>query len=252
MSEQKDIRWITLAEAIERFGGGSGGQASLDLVSSGDSNDPVAHPYTHDNSGIIVTDANNAEVFRLWASDPDFTDNNNSANLYIGKEAGLAQPTDQTGGYENTGVGYQALLSITTGYGNVALGSDALPLLTDGSQNTAIGTSALRENNGSDNVAVGYTAGDGFANLNQNVFIGSGTAPVQDNITNVIAIGYGVEVPSINNWIMIGNADMTEAFFGLGNAKIHGKGDAIVFPDSDPHVSGAAYWVGGVLTKSNG
>jgi len=31
-----------------------------------------------------------------------------------------------------------------------------------------------------------------------------------------------------------------------------GKADALVFPDSDPHVAGAAYWVTGVLTKSAG
>jgi hypothetical protein len=28
--------------------------------------------------------------------------------------------------------------------------------------------------------------------------------------------------------------------------------DSIIFPESDPHIAGAAYWVAGVLTKSNG
>jgi hypothetical protein len=53
---------------------------------------------------------------------------------------------------------------------------------------------------------------------------------------------------------VIGNASVTDVFFGSETAlsKLHGKGDAIVFPDSDPHVAGAAYWVAGVLTKSAG
>ncbi len=29
-------------------------------------------------------------------------------------------------------------------------------------------------------------------------------------------------------------------------------GDAIIFPDSDPHVAGAGYWLAGVLTRSSG
>jgi len=31
-----------------------------------------------------------------------------------------------------------------------------------------------------------------------------------------------------------------------------GKAVVVVFPDSDPHVVGAAYWVAGVLTRSAG
>lgn len=49
----------------------------------------------------------------------------------------------------------------------------------------------------------------------------------------------------LNMQIAISAGDVTSSRF-------NGPGDGIVFPDSDPHVAGAAYWVGGVLTKSAG
>jgi hypothetical protein len=261
-------------------GGGGGGVASLSLSSSGNSNDVIAHPYTADNCGLIVKDANNVEVFRLWASDPNLM-NYNVANLYIGYQAGLAQPHDQTSaGYFNTGIGYLALAAITQGTDNVAVGYQAICVLTTGAHNTFVGSQAGGGKLGSNgittgnfntvvgsqampesaagtdegNVAVGYRAGELASGDSYCVYLGmqSGGSDGTSK-TNSIAIGKSASV-SVSNRAVIGNVSVADVFFGSETAasKLHGKGDAIVFPDSDPHVAGAAYWVGGVLTKSAG
>ncbi len=282
-------RW-GLVGAMSRDGT-NGGNATLLLRSSGDSNHPVTNPYTFENSGIIVRDVNGEEVLRLWASDPQPSFSNNATwNLYLGAHAGEDQPTDQTnGGYANTGIGYAALQSVNniSAAQNTALGVQALQSNESGGDNTAIGFEAAtsypitgarntfigksshstQETNdntaigantvvsGNENVAIGSDAdadgeGDGNIAIGYKANIGF---PIVGTFDNRIVIGSNL-TGTTNNAAIIGNSDSTDIYFGgtSGLSIMHGKGNAIVFPDSDPHVAGAAYWVLGVLTRSSG
>lgn len=50
---------------------------------------------------------------------------------------------------------------------------------------------------------------------------------------------------------------LDDTFTGSANDVLVSNGSqalwsSVVFPDSDPHIAGAGYWVAGVLTKSAG
>lgn len=130
--------------------------------------------YTLAKSGYVVSNAAGAEVFRLWATDPDLAGDYNSANLYLGRLAGNAQPTDNvSAGYANLGIGDSALASITTGYNNVAVGLRALTANTEGRNNLAIGSDSMAKiTTGHDNVTVGVLALHENLTGFQNVAIG--------------------------------------------------------------------------------
>ncbi len=225
-------------------------EASLRLTSSGDSNNPVTHAYTYLNSGIIVKDANNAEVFRLWASSPDTGSNDNTRSVFFGVNAGSGSNT-----HDSVAIGFNALSGGDLAFGNVAIGSRALEAVNDvnADQNIAIGQQALQNlTTGFENTAIGYQAGKNLDSGIGNIAIGT-NANIGSSTNNSIVIAHGVTNNS-DNVAIIGNAQTTDAYFGSvsGSSILHGKGDAIVFPDSDPHVVGAAYWVLGVLTRSAG
>jgi hypothetical protein len=63
-----------------------------------------------------------------------------------------------TTGNNNAAQGNSALFSATIGSGNVAVGSIALRFLTTGDRNSALGYAALQNNNGHNNVAIGWKA----------------------------------------------------------------------------------------------
>jgi UDP-3-O-[3-hydroxymyristoyl] glucosamine N-acyltransferase len=109
------------------------------------------------------------------------------SNLFLGNGAGLNHT-----GLANTGVGINALTSITSGNGNVAFGYAAGSTFNTGSNNVLIG----------DQAGIGMTSGD------NNIFIGnvngsSATASNQLNIGDLLFgnfangnIGIGVENPT--------------------------------------------------------
>ncbi len=235
---------VTMQADISLFGTGS--KAAITLRSSGDINDSAT--FDADNSGIRQKDVNDITMFTLW-SDGTF-----GGNVLIvdkipdGFEFGPGSASD------NVFVGTQIAVNFTDGSGNVAVGNSALANITDHGANTGLGTGA------------GYTTEAGY----QNVFVGNdphsvevdahdlvliGSIAIADTgvTDNGIAIGSAVTVAT-NNTAVIGNSSVTDVYFGsvTGAAKLHGKGDAIVFPDSDPHIVGAGYWLAGVLTRSAG
>lgn len=109
------------------------------------------------------------------------------SNILIGSNAGGAQTT----GYENVGIGSSALGVMQTGYQNTAIGFDSMRALVSGYLNTAIGyysgRGATGNNNtivgatamqaanctGSDNTALGTSAGFSVTSGQQNIFVGS-------------------------------------------------------------------------------
>ena len=111
-----------------------------------------------------------------------------SRNTAIGAFA-LASSTSA----QSTATGFQSLYKTTSGTNNTATGMNALYGNITGSQNTAIGMQALQTNTtGSNNTAIGYQAD-----------VASGA------LTNATAIGNGATV-NASNMIVLGNASVTQ------------------------------------------
>ncbi|MFH2096881.1 MAG: tail fiber domain-containing protein [Bacteroidota bacterium] len=130
--------------------------------------------------------------------------NNSSAsdNVFIGYQCGLATTTggqnvfigtesgkSNTNGNHNVFMGYRSGVNNTTGYFNVFIGRDAgqeneigcwntfvgdlcCENGTEGNRNTFLGAWAGLNNNGHNNVFVGYRSGESHKTGNANVFIG--------------------------------------------------------------------------------
>lgn len=86
-------------------------------------------------------------------------DGTDGVNTFLGLSSGnfTMSGTGIEASY-NTGIGVNALYSLTTGNSNVALGVQSLFLNTTGNNNTAIGNSSLRANTGNFNTAVGSSS----------------------------------------------------------------------------------------------
>ena len=110
----------------------------------------------------------------------------------------------------NTGVGKDALYSITSGDSNVSVGGMSLYRVTTGSSNTAVGYNAgpyVSVN--SNTVSIGTNAGS-ISTGGNNTFIGA-YADVDTGLTNLsnsIALGYNTKITA-SNQIMLGTADET-------------------------------------------
>jgi hypothetical protein len=117
---------------------------------------------------------------------------------------GVAALLNNTIGNYNTANGYNALRSNTAGNGNTANGVNALQSNITGNRNTANGYQALLRDTGSDNVGLGFNAGNNLTTGNDNVCIGSGVLGVagESNTTRIrnvyssVASGRAVYVTS--------------------------------------------------------
>lgn len=112
-------------------------------------------------------------------------------NTGLGNQAGLALTT----GASNTAVGSLSLQEATTHSSNVAVGHAAAQYMAN-SFNTAVGANALKgvtaTSNGDSNVAVGYNAGVAMTTGDDNVFIGYNAAVAATTDAANIAIGWSV------------------------------------------------------------
>lgn len=176
--------------------------------------------YTLAKSGIVVKNAADDEVLRIWASDPD-ENNFNGLNLYIGPLAGAGQPTNNVdAGFFNVGVGAGALFSVSTGHSNTGVGVWALYYVTTGSANVGVGHNALTAvTSGNGNVVIGFDGGF-IEEGSNNVAIGSDlfnyTGPTSD-LSNTTCLGSGAQATASNR-VVLGNADVLDAYFGSESA----------------------------------
>lgn len=161
-----------------------------------------------------------------------------SRNVAVGTSAlaGADPPALSTSPHWSTAIGFNAVRYGGAG-GNTGCGSNTLFNTVAGQNNVALGSNA------------GYNNVDGF----YHVCLGYNAGPATGALTNTISIGNAV-APTVSNTAIIGDATVTDAYFGsvTGASKLHGKGDAIVFPSADPHIVGAGYWAGAVWTRSAG
>ena len=91
-----------------------------------------------------------------------------------------------TTGFNNTAIGWEAMNDNTTGAKNTAVGCDGLDGNTTGSKNTAMGVLALLHNTtGSNNIGVGFQAGQNLSTGNDNIDIGNPGAPGESSTIRI-------------------------------------------------------------------
>lgn len=145
--------------------------------------------YTFADSGIKFNNTSGSETGRIWFTDPDIAGNYFSGNIYIGLEAGKNATTNNTdSGYQNIGIGYQALQSQTEGAYNVAIGHRSGASLTTSVNNLAIGAYSLEKlTTGGTNE--GYNVGIGYLTMSQ-LLTGSGNTGIgASSMANALVTG---------------------------------------------------------------
>jgi len=122
----------------------------------------------------------------------------NNENTVLGEDALLSLTTgtenvalgydalqNTTTGLNNTATGHSSLASNTVGFNNTAHGWHAL-IITTGNQNTGVGCDALVNNTtGSNNIAVGFRAGVNLTNGSNNIDIGSNGVVGESNTIRI-------------------------------------------------------------------
>ncbi len=187
-------------------------------------------------------------------------DDSSLHNLFVGFQE---NPFGPISGTHNTGLGVDVMDTLTTGNDNVAIGFNAGSTFDTASENVCVGSGAFAENNSSFTVVIGSGA---IADADSTIAIGeSARASGADSI----AIGQSSHALADNSMVLGAFGRITDIYCGFrtsnstATATVHadiftartgfiGDGSQIIFPDSDPHISGAGYWSGGVLTRSNG
>jgi hypothetical protein len=198
-----------------------------------------------------------------------------STNTAIGFEA--LNSASLTGA-ENTGIGYQTLLSNTTGARNTTLGlsslkdnttgsdnsvtgRDSMLLNTTGNNNSAIGRSTLRENTtGSNSTAIGFEAlrrftGNTNTALGYQALLGGDATPANNTGVNNIGIGFkaGDAITSGSGNIVIGYDIDVDSATGSNQINIGGVyfHDRLVYTErTDPAAPGSNQAV--IYTRDNG
>jgi hypothetical protein len=143
-----------------------------------------------------------------------------SGNLNTTMDASINSITVGRGGgnaQSNTAVGFEALQANTTlnsgGYENTAVGYLALQVNIDGIGNTAIGWAALDSNVGVSNTAIGSGAGSNDVSGNFNTFLGGSTDVYNSTLTynNSTALGYSAIIDA-SNQIVLGGQNASGAY----------------------------------------
>jgi hypothetical protein len=174
-----------------------------------------------------------------------FIHNFGTNNTFLGVNSGNRTMT--LADFQNTGIGTQALNSLTSGTQNTAVGAFALQSNTSGGENTAFGTTALNNNTtGFEDVAVGtaalynLTTGSGNIGIGQQAFSFNSTTGLTTGSFNV-GIGYqtgnaytGAETNNIlirhsgvvgeNNTIRIGTTGSQTRNFQAGISGVNNAG----------------------------
>jgi hypothetical protein len=158
----------------------------------------------------------------------NFTLSGTGQNTGVGYQAMQSVTT----GFQNTATGYQALSSNTAGQRNTVMGAQAASLTTTGMDNTAIGFFALANNtDGSDSTALGDGALNNVVGTN-NIGIGFGAGQFLNAGSNNIYLGTPGGLQTESNTIRIGTTSggnsHTAAFIaGISGATLSPSGTAV-------------------------
>ncbi|AKM83763.1 TPA: hypothetical protein DCP88_03770 [Candidatus Campbellbacteria bacterium] len=142
-------------------------------------------------------------------------------NIALGTESLVS---NTTGGL-NSAVGDMSLYSNTTGASNVGIGDSVLYNNSTGSYNVAIGINSLAYGGSpSRSVGIGYNAGSLVSGSN-NIFLGYQAGNNLTTGSNNLVIGYDVDAPSAtaSNQLNIGNLIFGTGINGTGTTLSSGK-----------------------------
>lgn len=142
---------------------------------------------TNPASNFLGTTDDQPLVFKVNNIQSGFMGNAATQNAYLGHFSGR-----QGTGTENTAVGYQSMIYLTTGSFNTAIGKQALFSNESGNFNTAIGRGSLFSNTtGRGNVSIGLTSQ--YSNLSGESNLSIGTNALYENTAGNfnVAIGDG-------------------------------------------------------------
>ena len=157
------------------------------------------------SAGDALTDADYNTVLGYNALGAD---TKGSRSVAIGYQALMTQNFTSSDNADNTAVGHNCGVSITTSKGNALFGATAGDAITDGLYNTCIGAIAGSDiTTGEGNVMIGYSAGSYSNDVitgSQNVFVGAYTVAggTSDNGAN----GIGYNITAHGGYTTVGNA----------------------------------------------
>jgi hypothetical protein len=171
---------------------------------------------------------------------------NTDNNTFLGFGAGNFTLTSGTA-TDNTGIGHQALSSLTTGAVNTAIGNDAGSSIDAGSQNVAVGQVALVGcTSGNQNSAFGTNALDNVITGSNNIGVGFATgnafSGAESNNILIGSVGVSGESNALRIGILNDISDVTTAFIGGIAGNTPGAGDQVVYVNtSTGQVSAASF-----------
>ncbi len=180
--------------------------------------DDVSGFYIYNNGWKTIRAIDSVNVFLGYRSGDAIS--NTFANTSVGNYSLQYLTT----GTNNTATGYQALNATTVGFENAAFGAGALAINDSGNYNSAFGNISMPSNrtgnynssvgyyslflqNGNNNSALGFSAGDYTNGSSEGTFLGTLTQ-AGDNLSNITAVGYGATVTG-SNAVRIGNTSVT-------------------------------------------
>lgn len=137
-------------------------------------------------------------------------------NTFIGAQAGVSMTTGQ----ENTAIGYLALATSTLGTNNVAVGNLALYLAT-GDSNVAVGKdAATNTSTGNSNVAIGNAALKENTTGGSNTAIGGSALQLNQTGTKLVAVGFEAGRAMTGTKLVAVGYQSAKATTGAGNVSV--------------------------------
>ena len=130
-----------------------------------------------------------------------------SKNTAVGASA--MQGYIGTGSDNNTSIGYNNMMGLTTGSLNTSVGAESMTALVTGNSNTSLGNQSLMNTTGSSNVGVGKGAGSTITSGSNNTMLGTGANVGTNSLSNTTAIGFGATVVA-SNTVQLGNTSITD------------------------------------------
>lgn len=210
------------------FGIKSGGQNNeLIITPDTDWNDTVSNisvkeitEYT--KPALQLTDSNGNSALQIR------TGKENLKNMYVGANSGK----QNTSGYGNASLGFDALLENTSGYWNSAIGYRALKDNTVGSRNIAIGYQALLNNiSGDRNVGIGTFALSRVTTGRCNVGIGADSLWYTTTGSHNFSVGLASMSSNVSGEhnISFGNSTL---FYNIDGSNNIGMGNSALYRNS--------------------
>jgi hypothetical protein len=171
--------------------------------------------YTDTDTTYNIIDNGIAGNYNLGVGDSALNSINSNGATQHNTAVGFNSSSSLVSGASNTTVGSFALFGNVSGSHNIAMGTNALSSNVSGTNNTAIGTFAGQLNTGSENVFIGFNAGQNQTSASNKLYIAnnnSSTLIGGDFITGTVTFNDAYTFPSTD-----GTASQVLTTDGAGN-----------------------------------